>query len=554
MNRTKEQQKIVESALRGESSVINACAGSGKSTTLREIIKEINANLPDKSIVVCIYNKTAQTDFEKKLPKGTRADIKTMHALAHDHTIKKDRLLEAKLKLGNVTAGKIIEAANIDMYPLPKQYAAAFSMYGSTPAGFTDYFIARLAYKAVLRFINTPDMELTKEHVDFCVQIGIKTEKTFYEGEFRPHLLGLAKKIWKIMSDAESVFPITHDSYVKLWQLTDPVIDYDVVLVDEAQDTNPVMQYIFSLYAENRENGQIIYVGDEKQSIYGFRGAVNAMALAKENTKEVRSHYLTQSFRYGRRTACLANTILSVSRRPPPEIRGFDGIDTKIGGMPPHCGKIAVLCRTNAGAIEECLRYTADGKKTCINGSAEKTADLLRSVNALSKGDRKNVKHPQVMRYATWDEYTETAELTDDHDMKRFIMMVTNPELDADRIADMLTQAGRIKPKDAEVFVSTAHKAKGMEWDNVVMSGDFSPPIRLDPEKKTPIIIEQELNLIYVALTRAVNRIAINEAVEKLVMFAREHGRVFEYAAPVLAVKYTESEHGQLAFRFDKAA
>jgi len=46
---------------------------------------------------------------------------------------------------------------------------------------------------------------------------------------------------------------------------------YDYVLIDEYQDTNPIQDAIFKLISEPNYN--ITVVGDEDQSIYGFRGA-----------------------------------------------------------------------------------------------------------------------------------------------------------------------------------------------------------------------------------------------------------------------------------------
>jgi hypothetical protein len=52
---------------------------------------------------------------------------------------------------------------------------------------------------------------------------------------------------------------------------------------------------------------------------------------------------------------------------------------------------------------------------------------------------------------------------------------------------------GTIAEKDADVIVSTAHKAKGREWDHVRIENDFPPEIQGDAE----------FRLLYVAVTRA---------------------------------------------------
>jgi len=68
-----------------------------------------------------------------------------------------------------------------------------------------------------------------------------------------------------------------HDGYLKLYQLSNPVLQYDCILLDEAQDINPVTGEIifsqsraFNFYSKKTS---IILVGDSHQQIYSFRGA-----------------------------------------------------------------------------------------------------------------------------------------------------------------------------------------------------------------------------------------------------------------------------------------
>jgi len=60
---------------------------------------------------------------------------------------------------------------------------------------------------------------------------------------------------------------------------------------------------------------------------------------------------------------------------------------------------------------------------------------------------------------------------------------------------------------EASIVVSTAHKAKGREWRNVVVLDDFEPPAvhakRRQAQPKRAADADQEINLLYVACTRA---------------------------------------------------
>ena len=59
-----------------------------------------------------------------------------------------------------------------------------------------------------------------------------------------------------------------------MWALTEPKIDADFLFLDEAQDTNPVLEEVF---AAQRGHAQLVMVGDSAQAIYGWRGARDVM-------------------------------------------------------------------------------------------------------------------------------------------------------------------------------------------------------------------------------------------------------------------------------------
>ena len=77
----------------------------------------------------------------------------------------------------------------------------------------------------------------------------------------------------------------------------------DVFMFDEAQDVNPVLAKVL---ADNAMNMPIIMVGDSRQAIYGFRGAMDALEKANAMFRLP----LTRSFRYGAVPAYLANVVL----------------------------------------------------------------------------------------------------------------------------------------------------------------------------------------------------------------------------------------------------
>lgn len=74
-------------------------------------------------------------------------------------------------------------------------------------------------------------------------------------------------RAWADLQDPDQgVVRFEHDHYLKMWALTEPKIDADFVFLDEAQDTNPVLENIF---VAQRDHAQLVMVGDSAQAIYG---------------------------------------------------------------------------------------------------------------------------------------------------------------------------------------------------------------------------------------------------------------------------------------------
>jgi superfamily I DNA/RNA helicase len=60
-------------------------------------------------------------------------------------------------------------------------------------------------------------------------------------------------------------------------------------------------------------------------------------------------------------------------------------------------------------------------------------------------------------------------------------------------------------PDEADVVITTAHKAKGLEWPKVKLSNDFKTPT--DNQNPT----NEETNILYVAASRALNKLDLSE-------------------------------------------
>ncbi|MFJ9567928.1 UvrD-helicase domain-containing protein [Streptomyces fuscichromogenes] len=134
-----------------------------------------------------------------------------------------------------------------------------------------------------------------------------------------------------------------HDHYLDIWALTRPRIGTDFLLVDEAQDTNPVVEQIF---LSQRGHAQLVMVGDSAQAIYHWRGAKDFMT-GFDGTHLT----LSMSFRFGPDLAHEANRWLHLADTPI-RLTGTPALRTELG---PVTQPDAVVCRTNVGAMAQVM-------------------------------------------------------------------------------------------------------------------------------------------------------------------------------------------------------
>jgi F-box protein 18 (helicase) len=74
-----------------------------------------------------------------------------------------------------------------------------------------------------------------------------------------------------------------------------------------------------------------------------------------------------------------------------------------------------------------------------------------------------------------------------------------------DELPDLIDElrSRSVAPSQADMSFSTAHRSKGLEWKNVVMLDDFWVPREITAEEPLDDDEKQEVNAIYVAMTRA---------------------------------------------------
>ncbi|HFX2805487.1 TPA: 3'-5' exonuclease, partial [Pseudomonas aeruginosa] len=317
-----------------------------------------------------------------------------------------------------------------------------------------------------------------------------------------------ARQLWLQMCDIQNeAANITHDGYLKLWALSKPNLRdrYDIALGDEAQDINPV---IAGVLAQQAAYGMgVVVCGDGHQMLYRFRGAVDALNATWLDKAEV--HYLTQSFRFGSAVAHVANMVLAFKGESR-QLAGLGGETRVSKALPADLEHRTVLCRTVVGVIETALANVETGAKIYWVGGIEGyNLQDLEDLHALSKGWRDRVKGKKLLQeYPDYDLYKQIADESQDPEMNRSIKIIEQYSADLPELFAKLRRNAVTDELEATITLSTAHRSKGLEWDAVQLAEDFTfDPFNPENEKEPWI---DEMNLLYVACTRAMRVLAVN--------------------------------------------
>jgi superfamily I DNA/RNA helicase len=314
---------------------------------------------------------------------------------------------------------------------------------------------------------------------------------------------------------------IDYDDMVWLPVVLDlPVIRYDLLLVDEAQDLNRAQQAL-----AKRCGYRLILCGDPRQAIYGFAGAdADSMPrLVRELSAEKETCVvlpLTVTRRCGAAIVKEANAIVedftAHESNGPGQVRYVryddDGVTSWRSGV--QDGDL-ILCRCNAPVISQCFRLIRQGLKANVLGR-----DIGKNLNTLVKkicGDLDSPVVELVRKLTDWAHHEQAKELAKRHPSESKVISIMDKkecilcfvQQNCVTVQDVLNRIDRVFVDNQEatgVRLSSIHKAKGLEARRVFFLRPEEAPCP-HPMAKSPWQYEQERNLLYVGITRAIEEL-----------------------------------------------
>jgi hypothetical protein len=549
----------------GDDIVGNAYAGTGKTTTMEMLARKF----PRQRFLYIVYNKKNSKEAKARFPKNVRA--MTAHALAfngldlgsypdkkprkgYDYTHVFDRLHARAGGLPGLVArqymdvlreivtlfeesidevitmpyriGLLLSAVQIASgLSLDQMIAKAdeFCAKSGTPAGYYTTFLYNMRdflqgkkRRNLIRFF-----EKTESHVlrDFVTYHSVDADVKEAVHDFLQQVERHARDFFRILTDFDNEVPMGFNTYLKLYQLKKPVINgFAAIMFDEAQDANPVMLDIIM-----RQSARKIWVGDRHQAIYQFNGAVNTIDDLIGSGATVVP--LTKSFRFGPNIADAGNRVLDLKYRyfkekyPRGSIGRIEGAGKSKGD-----GKRVILCRSNVGVLEAAL--ASKGPVFFGDCLPEECLRDMLDIHDISQGQPVRREESPYKGFTSFDDLKSEAETARDIDTCRAISILERYGAQRFREAvESLLASGR-SGEDAPLHIITAHRAKGMEWSHVTVAADFVMRFYCFDKKtgellQKKFVPEDEVNLLYVAVTRAMDTVSLPLELEELLGFER---------------------------------
>lgn len=459
----------VEGAYTRPNLVVVARAGTGKTTTGVEAIN----HAPEQKILFCAFNKRIAEELTKKI-KNPRAEAKTLHSVGYRFVMRN----WGKLNLDDGRADRIARAV---MGPsAPDAMIKLVVLLASKGKGMCPFpkpgDLADIAYE----FDLTPDEEWEED--GWTVQM---------LEDYAMKCMDMACIKDGTLDFDDMVFVPVRNRWVRG--------SWDMVVVDEAQDMN--MAQLLLAQGACAKGGRIVVIGDDRQAIYGFRGADSGSIERLKRELSAQVLPLNITYRCPKKVVEIAKAIVPDYQAAP---SAPEGSITTIGSE-----KLAeaagpgnfILSRKNAPLAGVCLRLLRMGKRAKIQGKeiGRGLVNLVKRIKGKSMPDFLSKltrwEEREVKRLMATGKKSAEARCEFVHDQAETLRSLSEglsglAELTA-RITSLFEDV--VGEESSFIICSSVHRAKGLETDKVFVLEDTII--------RTGNI--EESNIEYVAVTRA---------------------------------------------------
>jgi len=524
MKPTQEQLKAIQGSVEDNLVTISALPGTGKTTTIVEIIRKIQS-VSRGTILTTAYNKDIQMSIQKKLnDSGLNAECQTIHSIGFE-------ILRERNKYKKI-------------YVNAYKHSNAFKRF-LLKNNVDETFVDALPFRKIELVLKMMQENLNESSDAICVQYNLSFDDEnvninhFIDAYYELNVEGCMKEIYgeyKFKNYPKTGYhiPIDFDDmvFIPVIKKLSPITKYKYIIVDEAQDLSPLK--IKLLESLLYENGTMIFLGDRNQCINQYAGS--SSMLFDDLCSRSANYSLTYTMRCSKSIVSYVNTI-----HPDIDFKAFhlnkDGevmsgnkqlILDKLNSID-KSKSVFIMNTKNLPLFEIYLMLLRNGYVANLQGNDvtdyiddlfKKQTDIqsLKNVIRMRLGYQfKKIKRTypdltnrQVLAHQNYQQHFQPIKIMYEISKHFFNADIENenPVIDLKLIKSKIHEVYSDKNK-SNITLMSCHKSKGREADYVFIT---------DYEDMYNHKTEQDKFLSFTALTRGIDSLYLIETEKKKVV------------------------------------
>ncbi|UXO93789.1 ATP-dependent DNA helicase [Pseudanabaena phage Pan1] len=502
--------------------ILNAVAGAGKTTTILNGIARMKGK-----VWFGVYNKKMATEIKEKLE--ARKDLKARTEFKASDRVESSTFHSLGLSLLRSAVGKgvkvdvdekkverivdrlIAEREAVEQQRRDDLRDIAGAVTSIVSMAKNRGFVGpKVAAELGLTDASSTDAWMSMlETFDLLESIPEGLESTAIKFA-RAVLMRSNEDMTTVDMDDMVYLPLARNVRLAPWHM------FDWVLVDEAQDTNPTRRALARKVMSHR--ARLVAVGDPHQAIFGFTGADNDSLQQIRDAFNAKELPLTVTYRCPKAVVEHARQWVShiTAHESAPEGEVLtQPYGAFVDSLPmidrAHYGETAILCRYNKYLVGLCFKMIRMGLPAKIEGRSigeglVKLATRWKAVKTVNGLETKlrEYEEREVAKALAKQQESKADRITDE--VATLLTIIERVRANnADRVEDVVACIEEIFADGVAgkglITLCSAHKSKGLEWETVyILDREALMPSKF---AKQDWQVEQERNLIYVAVTRA---------------------------------------------------
>lgn len=487
--------------------IVRARAGTGKTTTILEAV----SRAPEEPILLAAFNKRIADELKGRLT-DSRTEAATLHGIGYRCVRRYWEGIGVEKRIKG-------ESRALDL---------AERVCGTKMPDAIKRLVAKLHTKGrEIRPLAESDAEL----IDLAVAYDCAPDPEWEQAGYPlPMIAELAYRCMELAAETRPKLGIDFADMLFLPLRNRWVLPFArLVVVDEAQDMSAAQ--LLLARGSLLPGGRMCVVGDDRQAIYGFRGASSDALDHLKAELQAQELRLTVTYRCGQTIVREAQRLVSdftAAEQNPQGVVIQGTLKQLLADAQP--GDF-ILSRTNAPLVAVAFALLKQGTRARIEGR-DLGQGLLAIVRKVSKGRAANSVPEWLKALKSWEQREvdradaadlpgKAALVVDQASMLRVLASDVKSVREIETRIDMLF-SDDTQNQRGTVVLSSVHKAKGLEANQVwLIASTFGLPAscecghrhkfgeqrctkcRCVEYRPDAAMTQEERNIEYVAITRA---------------------------------------------------